>query len=330
MSEFEPLDEIFHAGERAIQARSERGRAVEAFSRRAIRPSMPEQHRSFFRQLPFLVVGSVDRNGWPWASMVAGNPGFISTPNPTELTVGAAPLQQDPLTQNIATNQPVGLLGIELSTRRRNRMNGRISANGPGGFSVSVDLSFGNCPRYIQTRDVKFIRDPAAKSARTSARQFTTLDAQARAAIAQSNSFFVASQAPTQNDPITQGVDVSHRGGQSGFVRVEGDTLTVPDYSGNFLFNTLGNFLLNPKAGLIFPNYDTGDLLMLTGLVEILWEDHPEVLAFDGAERAWKFTLDQGVLFEDGLPFRAEFDEYSPNSLMTGNWPDTEARLKAR
>ena len=49
----------------------------------------------------------------------------------------------------------------------------------------------------------------------------------------------------------------SHRGGHTGFARSSqapdgGDLLTLPDYVGNFMFNTLGNLLDWPQAGLLF------------------------------------------------------------------------------
>lgn len=68
-------------------------------------------------------------------------------------------------------------------------------------------------------------------------------------------------------------MDVSHRGGPSGFVQVDGDVLTVPDYPGNRYFNTFGNFLENPRAGLLFINFENGDLLHLTGEASVSWSD---------------------------------------------------------
>src|SRR3546814_14766932 len=69
-----------------------------------------------------------------------------------------------------------------------------------------------------------------------------------------------------------QGADVSHRGGRPGFVRVTEDdgrsVLTIPDFSGNQFFNTLGNIAINPRAGLLFVDFATGDLLTLTGRSE--------------------------------------------------------------
>ncbi len=319
----------FHEGEQELQRRVGMRDQMETFARRVVRSSMPGQHRRFYEELPFIVVGSVDGEGWPWATLLAGKPGFITSPDANTLRVQTVPAKRDPLAGALTPGAPLGLLGIELSTRRRNRVNVRVTETGAAGLELSVDQSFGNCPQYIQTRELHFVRQPGDPSTDDEANTFTQLDDAAVNAIRSADTFFVSSYVPTGANADVEGVDVSHRGGRPGFVKVEGNTLTVPDFSGNFHFNTLGNFLLNPKAGLVFADFDTGDLLMLTGTVELLWEDHPEVKAFKGAERAWRFTLDHGVRLKDALPFRFTLDEYSPNALITGDWQETAATLAA-
>ena len=330
MSQINPTDEAtspFHIGEQQIQSRVNKRQQMESFGRQAIRSYMPDQHRDFFKQLAFAVIGSVDKQGWPWASIVPGNPGFICSPDATTLKVKGNPLDGDPLIDSIKTDSPLGILGIDLATRRRNRLNARVNHADQKGFSLSVDQSFGNCPQYIQTRHIEHISDVNITVHDNNKSPLTTLDEKSRKMISAADTFFVSSFVEAQDRPDIQGVDVSHRGGQPGFVKVEGDTLTIPDYSGNYHFNTLGNFLLNPKAGLIFADFENGDLLMLTGSVEILWEDEPEVIAFKGAERAWRFKLDHGLWLKQALPFRSRLENYSPNSLMTGNWEEAAAVL---
>ncbi|KAE9625963.1 FAD-binding oxidoreductase [Parasedimentitalea maritima] len=319
----------FHAGEQEAQDRVGKRASMEAFGKVAIRPFMPEQHRVFFEQLPFVVLGSVDEQGWPWASILTGGKGFITSPSSKRLNLAARPAPGDPLQTSLKTGAPIGLLGIEIPTRRRNRMNAQVIEKTDGGFSLGVMQSFGNCPQYIQTRDIEFIRDPAAPAEKSAPISFTELDQAAIDFIEGSDTFFVSSYISPANGLTAEGVDVSHRGGKAGFVKVDGNTLTIPDYSGNNFFNTIGNFLVNPKAGLIFPDFETGDLLMLTGTVELLWEDHPEVIAFKGAERGWRFTLDHGLRLSDALPFRSQFGEWSPNSLMADDWATSDARAKA-
>ena len=318
----------FHEGEKAIQIRTGRRDAMEAFGRKVIRSFLPDQHRAFFAQLPFLVVGSVDEDGWPWASIVSGKPGFLSSPDPTQLVVSSDVSGHDPLAGALRPGAPLGLLGIETTTRRRNRLNARVNSTSAQGFSVLVDQSFGNCPQYIQTRSVDFVRDPATAVERSAPAPFSTLDHATAEFIREADTFYVASFVQAKDRPDIEGVDVSHRGGRKGFVKVDGNTLTVPDYSGNYHFNTLGNFLLNPKAGLIFADFETGDVVMLTGTVELLWEDAPEIMAFKGAERGWRFTLVHGLRIKDALPFRSVFGGYSPNSLMAGDWAQTMTNLE--
>lgn len=297
----------FHKGERDMQERAGKRQIAETFGRKAIRPFMPDQHRAFYEQLPFILVGSVDADGWPWASMVTGAAGFMTTPTETRLDLDARILEDDPLAANLHAGSSVGLLGIELSTRRRNRMNATVRAATGAGVSLDVVQSFGNCPQYIQTHDLHFIRDGGAAVDRARTDRFTNLDATTQAFIARAPTFYVASAAHDSANPMAKGADVSHRGGPSGFLKVDGNTILVPDFTGNNFFNTLGNLLVNPKAGLLFPDYTTGDLLMLTGRAEVLDSDAPEIAGFKGAKRGWRFTLDHGIRIYDALPFRADF-----------------------
>lgn len=316
----------FHPGEQKLQTEAGKRQAMETFGRRVIRSYMPDQHRRFYEQLPFLVVGTVDAQGRPWANLISGNPGFIQSPDEHHLEITVTGDTQHPAIQHLADNTAVGLLGIELHTRRRNRMNGRVSGLKDGRVRLRVDQAFGNCPQYIQHRSLSFIRDPEASSPTTSPQSFETLDASSTQIIREADTFFVSSYVPLKNNPTIEGVDVSHRGGRPGFVKVEGNTLTIPDFPGNYHFNTLGNFLLNPKAGLVFPDFRTGTILSLTGQVELLDSDAPELAFFAGAERGWRFTVTQGIRLEDALPFRAERGDFSPNTLLCGTWEEAKAQ----
>jgi uncharacterized protein len=90
-------------------------------------------------------------------------------------------------------------------------------------------------------------------------------------------------------------------------------TLLVPDYSGNRMFMTLGNLQVDGRAGLLFIDFERGDLLTLTGRAEIVW-DGPELASLDGAERAWRFHLDEGYWLRDALPLRWRFRDWAPQN----------------
>lgn len=292
----------------------------------AIRPFMPDQHREFFAQLPFIVAGAVDSAGDAWATLVPGQPGFVQSPSETRLDISAPLDPADPLTAAIEDGASIGLLGIELHTRRRNRMNGHVTDAKAGQFSVTVEHSFGNCPQYIQLREFEYVRDIGKFSAE-SASEAPSLSAQDRDSIAQADTFFVTSYVDLEGG---RQVDISHRGGKPGFVRVgEDGVLTIPDYAGNLFFNTLGNFVSNPKAGIVFPDFETGDLLHLTGDAEVIL-DSPEIEAFEGAERLWTFTPRKVIRRPAALPLRWKFQEYSPNVMMTGSWDEAAAHLEAQ
>jgi uncharacterized protein len=318
---------VWHAGEKTIQEKIGVAERMEVVGRRVIRDYMPDQHREFFAQVPFIVLGSVDHKGDAWATLLAGRPGFIASPTRTTLDIVARRDPNDPASEGIRASDAVGLLGIELHTRRRNRVNGILRGVAEDRLQFEVDQSFGNCPQYIQLRDYAFIRDPGTPFA-GAVEESTALDAKARAMIAAADTFFVASYA--ERDDRRQ-VDVSHRGGKAGFVRVaEDSTLTIPDFAGNLFFATLGNILMNGKAGLVFVDFETGDLLQLTGDAKVIL-DSPEIAAFQGAERLWSFRARRVIRRPGALALRWTFegDGWSPNSLMTGDWAQAAERIRA-
>ena len=308
-----------------MHARLGVGERMEVFGRRVIRDFLPDQHRSFFAQLSFLIVGAVDDAGAPWATWLEGAPGFVASPDPKQLRIDALPNAGDPVAAAIAMGAPVGLLGIELHTRRRNRMNGAVRARDDAGFAVAVEHAFGNCPQYIQNRSLSMTPTPSGVD---TAERRPGLDDSARAMIAAADTFFVASYVDLDADPSRRAVDVSHRGGKPGFVRIDGDVLTIPDFAGNLHFNTIGNLLLNPRAGLLFFDFENGDLLQLTGSCEIVLEGE-EIAAFQGAERLWRFTVRERVRRRAAVSLRGNFGDYSPNTLLTGSWEEAAARQRA-
>lgn len=284
---------------------------------RVVRGVMPQQHREFFPLLPFVVLGAVDAQGQPWATLLNGNaPGFVSSPDETTLRIDALPQAGDPLAGLLAPGAPLGLLGIELPTRRRNRANGTVGQRDDAGFSLAVTQSFGNCPKYIQTREL--LPASPATPAGSEPRRSAKLDAGMQALVQAADTFFIASHAA--GDGANGGADVSHRGGPPGFLQVsdDGGTLSWPEYSGNSFFNTLGNLLLQPRAGLVVPDFASGDLLHLAGHADIVWQG-PQVEALAGAQRLVRLRVHEARLRPAALPLRWRLLERSPALPGPGN-----------
>ncbi|MEM8797739.1 MAG: pyridoxamine 5'-phosphate oxidase family protein, partial [Pseudomonadota bacterium] len=229
----------------------------------------------------------------------------------------------------LTEGRPLGLLGLEFASRRRNRVNVTISGTNADGVHLSVGQSFGNCPQYIQKRAFDFKRAPEDFPEAGDPVSLEHFDDDAKCLIAKADTFFIASALLDETGDVAKGVDASHRGGKPGFVKIDGDRLIIPDYAGNNHYNTLGNLLLNPKAGLTFVDFETGRILMLTGTTEILWDDDPLVGAFRGAERAIVFHLTRGLMLDDATALRFTFNDYSANTLLTGDWESAEKTLAA-
>jgi ferredoxin-NADP reductase/predicted pyridoxine 5'-phosphate oxidase superfamily flavin-nucleotide-binding protein len=315
----------WHAGEKAIQERVGVAERMEVHGQKVIRDYMPDQHREFYHQLPFIIAGAVDDQGRPWATLLEGAEGFVTSPDPKSLLLDSQPDSQDPAASGLQAGHAIGLLGIELHTRRRNRMNGILQPVDGAQLSVAVEHSFGNCPQYIQKRE--WNRDEQRYSQRAPREDFIELNDELAAIIGNADTFFVASY--VQHEDGQRSVDVSHRGGRPGFVKVTGNRLTIPDYAGNLHFNTLGNLQVNPQAGLLFVDFVSGDVLQLHGRTEIHF-DSPLLAAFEGAERLWTLDVQSAVLRRSALAIRWNFQEFSPTSLMTGTWAEADAKLRER
>lgn len=309
MSESLAVNDVFHPDERRAQALAQFD-----ITSAPIRAAMPEQHRTFFAGLPYLLASTIDDEGWPLATLFTGPPGFVSSPDDTHLRINAPRRQDDPALNAMFSGKEIGILGIDFSNRRRNRANGRIGRMDKNRIEIAVDQSFGNCPKYIQIREIYPMDSATPPAAREDLAQ---LDDEARALIHRADTLFVASHA--YSEKAQGGADISHRGGQSGFVKIDGNRLWIPDFVGNKFMNTLGNLLAKPRAALLFPDFDTGDILHLQGTTEIVWQ--PETIKGpEGAQRYWCVDVQRAWRFRQALPWRGRNVEYSPASLGTGQW----------
>ena len=301
----------FHAGEQQVQERLGVRDEIEPWARKVVRGYLPDEHRRFYARLPFVVAAARDGRGRPWATLLVGEPGFVRSPDAKTLAIDAGPVAGDALEDALTRGVDVGFLGIELATRRRNRINGRVSEPGAECFEVAVDQTFGNCPQYIHEREWRREASGIAP-VRSSHDHFT---AKLRRWIEGADTFFIATGHRGDGESPTFGMDASHRGGDPGFVRVEGERqLVFPDYAGNSHYNTIGNLVVDPRAGILFVDFERGGLLQLTGQVQIDW-DSPELERFPGARRLVHFELDQAVELEQALPLRWEKAAGSVRSL---------------
>ena len=284
-----PEGSPFHKGELTAQSKTG-AHKVKDWAGALIRPYLPEQHQAFFTAQPFLIVSARDDAGRPWATLLSGKDGFASSANNKSLRLDSLPVAGDALAGCLTAGVDIGVIGIELATRRRNRVNGIVSAMDEAGFSLSVKQSFGNCPKYIRERG--WFR--AAKKVKPIAKRYKALSAEHQKWIGSADTLFIASGHNTISGGTDGGgMDASHRGGEPGFVAVIGpNQLVLPDYAGNNFFNTIGNLIEDPRAGLLFIDFETGSLLQVTGMITIDW-DSDEVTKYPGATRLLSMEISE-------------------------------------
>jgi hypothetical protein len=282
----------FHEGELAVQHRlgetDEARRNGRAISARIVRGAL-----AFVAAQPFAVVATRRRDGAPWASVLYGTPGFVRAPDERRLKLDLELLAPDPPApwlEHLEHDARLGLLFLEPETRRRLRVNGRASRAGSR-LSVAVVESYPNCPKYIRPR-----RLAAFSAGRTRAPSAGELDQRSGVALGQAeqalvracDTFFVASWNPAGE------LDVSHRGGAPGFVRLLDErTLLLPDYPGNHMYNTLGNLTLDPLAGLAFVDFEHGRHLASTSRAEILLDVEASETESAGTRRFLRLTIEE-------------------------------------
>ncbi|MFJ9788102.1 pyridoxamine 5'-phosphate oxidase family protein [Streptomyces globosus] len=246
--------ERYHRGSIAVQERVGVRAAAEHVSR-SIGPGIKDVAAAFLARQPHLVVGAADARGRMWASLLTGPPGFVRAAGPARMEVAGGVPEGDPLAAALAAGGiPVGTIALDPRTRRRMRLGGTARAV-PGGFAVSAERVFSNCPKYLQKRQpLRTVPDGPGVLRRAPA-----LDARQVRAVGGADTFFAATV-------HAEGADASHRGGMPGFVEVLSPTeLRWPDYPGNSMFLTLGNLAADPRAGLLFPHWESGALLQLSG-----------------------------------------------------------------
>ncbi|MCA1843067.1 MAG: pyridoxamine 5'-phosphate oxidase family protein [Actinobacteria bacterium] len=293
----------FHEGELALQEATGE-REVGAGNGRIIVDRMIPNAVPFIARQELAVVASVDGDGQPWCSALLGPPGSFAAPglDRVELARGAG-RGDDPLWDNVRGDPRVGVLFIEVGSRRRYRVNGQVPDPDADPLLVEVREAFPNCPKYIARRYLMVGRPDTGDAPVALGEQ---LGGHERRIIAAAETCLVASANPAGQ------LDASHRGGRPGFVQYRDGQLWVPDYRGNSMFNTLGNLAINPAAGLLFVDFEGHETLQLTGTTAIdLKAGHPDDRT-GGTGRGWTFTPLRWRRAPLAARVRAELLEPSP------------------
>ncbi|KAI1141598.1 hypothetical protein F5Y05DRAFT_373194 [Hypoxylon sp. FL0543] len=327
----------FHAGEQAIHRLlhiPQRGNPTNH--------GLPAPHGYRISQSPLVAFGALDRGGRPWATIWGGEAGFCRPIARGVLGVQATTdVNHDPVLRGLLENEESGKvvddavvqpdggrlmagLSMDLETRDRVKIMGRmvvgtVNLTEPGvgdlQLAFQVEECLGNCPKYITRKHVvPHIPKPELVSGEIG--KSDPLPKEALEVISKADMFFIASKFGDRS------MDTNIRGGAPGFVRVlrnspathdggGGVSLVYPEYSGNRLYQTLGNLQQNPEAGLVIPNFETGDVLYLTGKTTILvGEKAGKVMP--RTKLAVRIDVLQARFVKNGLPFRGTNIEYSP------------------
>ena len=293
---------IWHEGEIAVQTRAgvrEEAEELTGMYRRAVEPGMA----GFLAQQRFAAITTVDSAARTWIAAVAGEPGMIDVPDPRTVRLRAPIVETALPVGDVRHNPKIGMLVIDFARRIRVRINGEAGVQPDGSIVIGIRQLYGNCSQYIQRRTVIA---PAGSPHEASASGGNELSATQQEMIVTSDTFFLGSVHPES------GADASHRGGLPGFVRVDSPThLSFPDYSGNKMFNTLGNIEVSPSVGLLFFDFASGRSLQLTGRASVDWSD-ARSQQFKGAQRVIDVEITAVREIAEATALRYRFEAYSP------------------
>ncbi|KAG0038945.1 hypothetical protein BGZ82_010241 [Podila clonocystis] len=355
-----PLPDRWHSGERLFQDRVQVREAIQGASA-IFRPFLTPQHQDFVLGLNYIFVGSLDKHGRPWVSMVCGPKGFMTSPDIKTLEIRTRISNTtsdgkeeekdrarvlDPILDNLLHGESFrqgkkmwSAVALDFTNRRRNKFNGVVypedilkadPTTGEMHVRLTVEQSIGNCPKYITIREMAPL-EPLVSSSTSSPQElfhygttnttFQGLSDFEQGIVRRADCLFIASRYIDESlADQTSGMDCNHRGGNPGWIRVddEGKSIVFPDYSGNRFFNTLGNIAIDPRVGLLFVDFDTGDCLHVTGTAQIFVGRESQTL-YPHSQRAVQVSIESAVLNLHALPFRLVTKELSPYNPRTAN-----------
>jgi uncharacterized protein len=305
-------NEPFHDGEIAVQERAgERliaRRHGAAISSRIVAGALP-----FLAQQRLLVLSAAGDDRQVWTSVWFGEPGFVRSADGQRVTIVSSLMEvspNDPVLGRLAVGRDLGILAIDLASRRRLRINGSIEAFSVDEISILVRESVGNCPKYIQRRHRHDVS--TAPSSGRSAEQGRLVDEERRALVERADTAFVGSVHPTR------GADASHRGGAPGFIKVvDATTLRVPDYPGNSMFMTLGNFEIDPRASLAVLDFERGRVVSFSGSARLRFDGEDPKHPTGGTGRYWDLAVREWVQVDVLPAVRWQLLDASPYNPVT-------------
>ncbi|REE91662.1 hypothetical protein A8990_104170 [Paenibacillus taihuensis] len=301
------MQDVFHEGERIVQRLTGEGWIAEQNSK-MISSQFSNGIINFLKTQQFAVISYKDQKGSVWVTFLSGEAGFINVLDEQRAEIQAGLI----VGESIAMHEPhqIGLLIIDTERRIRVRING-IATREQDRFVVVAHQIYGNCPKYIQKREL--LTDQNTNGAFISEHRNNRLDRAQENWISTADTFYIG----TTNDKGE--MDASHRGGNPGFIHVlNAETLLIPDYQGNSLYNTLGNIQSNPSTGLLFIDYDHGHLLQLTGVARLIWEE-AEADSFSGAGLLVRFEIRQVLQLNNATELRWGEMELSPYNPIAKN-----------
>jgi predicted pyridoxine 5'-phosphate oxidase superfamily flavin-nucleotide-binding protein len=294
---------MHHPGELSVQHRA--GVFAEAYGSAGVGSDVPAVAEQFLLEQRMIVI-SAEHHDSIWTTVLVGEPGFIETLDETTFNIEAELPAEDPLFGAFDEPREIGMIAIEPETRRRMRINGRAHRH-EHGLLVHADQVYGNCPKYIQTRRGTLVDLPPVTTRATG----TRLTEEQLPWVGSADTFFVGTSAPGL------GADASHRGGNPGFVSVEPERLSWPDYLGNSMYMTFGNLELDPRAGLLFIDFENGHSLHLSGTATVDW-DAARAAEWPGAQRVVDMEIDHVVQLDHRVTLRWELERLSKFNPPTG------------
>jgi uncharacterized protein len=298
------MEHIYHPGEFLVQQKANE-KAIADRNGRAITNKIIPGAINFIEKLPFAIASSRNEVGEIFVSFLSGSEGFIMVISDSLIEIDVELISSnlnDQFWRNAQLGQQIGFLFIEPLTRRRYRLNGKIYSTDKK-IQVAVEQAYPNCPKYIQKRSFTRVEKHFYRGSIIQGHELTS---DLISLVKSADCVFVGSADRSGS------MDASHRGGLPGFIHITDPvTLIIPDYPGNGMYNTLGNFVTNPNAGILVLDHESKRTLQLIGEAQLHWHPPGFSLNTSGTNRWWSLTIHRWILMDNMFGLSSEFIEYS-------------------